>query len=212
MGDAVNSKQKILDVAEKIFAEKGFDGARVSEIAGEAGVNKALIYYYFNSKEDILESLFSTLINDIMDFSINILKKGIRGLDNITEVDMDNFINIILDYMLSKKDILRVAMTESMKTISKQSIIIKIGEKLMSAEIEEMMRIMQKKGVDFSTNMKEQLVFEFFTGTLPILNYVLFKDEIIHNFNMNEGEYREYFIKALKQTHIAYHMNNHLNK
>lgn len=202
MRNAVDSKQKILNAAEKIFAKKGFDGARVSEISSEAGVNKALIYYYFSSKEEILDSLFATLLND----SINLLTNNMSKYDIFNEDNFDEVANIILDYILTKKDILRVAMTESMKTATRQSIIIKIGEMLMSAEIEEMRQSFFEKGMEFPGNIKEILVAEFFTGTLPLLNYVVFEDEFIHHFNMNEEEYREYFIKAIKQTHLAYHL------
>ena len=45
--DVVGSKERILAASEQIFAEVGFDGARVDDIALKAGVNKALIYYYF---------------------------------------------------------------------------------------------------------------------------------------------------------------------
>ncbi|MCL0088711.1 TetR/AcrR family transcriptional regulator [Dehalococcoidia bacterium] len=41
-----NRKQRILDAALEIFASKGFEGARIDEIAKTAGVNKALLYYY----------------------------------------------------------------------------------------------------------------------------------------------------------------------
>ncbi|MTI61140.1 MAG: TetR/AcrR family transcriptional regulator [Firmicutes bacterium] len=202
MGNAVESKQKILNAAEKLFAKKGFDGARVSEIASEAGVNKALIYYYFNSKEDILESLFAILIDDIK----ILLKNSIARFDFYGEDDFDKILNIILDYIISKKDILRVAMTESMKAVSEQSIIIKIGEMLISAEVEEMKQSLLEKGIESSGNIKEVLVVEFFTGTLPVLNYVIFEDEFTHHFNMDEEEFREYFINAFKQTHFAYHL------
>ena len=62
--DSTNSKQRILDAAEQIFAEAGFDGARVDDIASKAGVNKALIYYYFESKDAILDELFEKLMAD----------------------------------------------------------------------------------------------------------------------------------------------------
>lgn len=202
MGNAVESKQKILNVAEKLFAEKGFDGARVSEIASEAGVNKALIYYYFNSKEDILETLFTILIDDFK----NLIKNNMIGINVFSEDNLDIVMNSILDYILTKKDILRVAMVESMKAVSEQSIIIKIGEILISAEIEEVRQSLLEKGIKSPGNIKEILVAEFFTGTLPVLNYVIFEDEFTHHFNMDEKEYREYFIKAFKQTHFAYHL------
>lgn len=57
-GSNLSTKEKILKVSEQVFAEKGFDGARVDEIARKAGVNKALIYYYFDGKDDLLDHLF----------------------------------------------------------------------------------------------------------------------------------------------------------
>lgn len=47
----------ILEVAEQLFAEKGFEGTSVRDIAGKAGVNLAMISYYFGSKEKLMASL-----------------------------------------------------------------------------------------------------------------------------------------------------------
>jgi AcrR family transcriptional regulator len=47
----------ILEVAEDLFAEKGFDGTSVRDIAGQAGVNLAMISYYFGSKEKLMAAL-----------------------------------------------------------------------------------------------------------------------------------------------------------
>ena len=52
-----NKKDHILAVAEELFGEKGFDGTSVRDIAQAAGVNLAMISYYFGSKEKLLESL-----------------------------------------------------------------------------------------------------------------------------------------------------------
>lgn len=61
----LSTAQRILAVAEKIFAEQGLAGARMEEIARAAKVNKALLYYYFRSKEElhrfVLEALLSQL-------------------------------------------------------------------------------------------------------------------------------------------------------
>src|SRR6516225_5792547 len=51
-------RERILDAAVHVFAEKGFYGAKVSEIAREAGVADGTIYLYFKSKDDLLISLF----------------------------------------------------------------------------------------------------------------------------------------------------------
>lgn len=52
-----DKREHILTSAEKLFAEKGFDGTSVRDIAQLAGVNLAMISYYFGSKEKLLESL-----------------------------------------------------------------------------------------------------------------------------------------------------------
>src|SRR6202012_3384108 len=52
-----DKREHILGVAEELFAEKGFDGTSVRDIAQQAGVNLAMISYYFGSKEKLLESL-----------------------------------------------------------------------------------------------------------------------------------------------------------
>lgn len=61
-----NDKQiQILQVAEALFAEKGFDGTSIRDIAKEAKINIAMISYYFGSKEQLLESLIVYRATDI---------------------------------------------------------------------------------------------------------------------------------------------------
>ena len=54
-----NTEQKILVAAEHVFHEKGFDGARMQEIADKAGINKGLLHYYFKTKDSLFEAIFS---------------------------------------------------------------------------------------------------------------------------------------------------------
>jgi AcrR family transcriptional regulator len=53
----VDTRQRILDVALDLFTEQGYDGTSLREIAEQLGITKAAIYYYFESKEDILMAL-----------------------------------------------------------------------------------------------------------------------------------------------------------
>ena len=57
MGNDKDKKEIILLAAKKKFAQKGFHGARMSEIAKEAKVNKALIHYYFENKESLYKEV-----------------------------------------------------------------------------------------------------------------------------------------------------------
>ena len=55
---AVDKRRMILDAAVRVFARQGFHTCRVSDIADEAGVAYGLVYHYFSSKEEILDTLF----------------------------------------------------------------------------------------------------------------------------------------------------------
>jgi AcrR family transcriptional regulator len=55
---AVDKRRVILDAAVRVFARQGFHTCRVSDIADEAGVAYGLVYHYFNSKDEILDTLF----------------------------------------------------------------------------------------------------------------------------------------------------------
>src|SRR6266700_4621535 len=55
--EKADKREQILLVAEQLFAGQGFDGTSVRDIAQQAGVNLAMINYYFGSKEKLLESL-----------------------------------------------------------------------------------------------------------------------------------------------------------
>jgi TetR/AcrR family transcriptional regulator, fatty acid metabolism regulator protein len=51
-------RQRILEAAVRVFADHGYHGARVSDIAADAGVAHGLLYHYFASKEDVLRTIF----------------------------------------------------------------------------------------------------------------------------------------------------------
>ncbi|MDD4149424.1 MAG: TetR/AcrR family transcriptional regulator [Bacteroidales bacterium] len=53
-----NIEDKIMAAAVDEFEEKGFNGARMQQIADKAGINKALVHYYFRSKEKLFEKVF----------------------------------------------------------------------------------------------------------------------------------------------------------
>jgi len=62
----LSSEEKILEAAKKVFHRKGFEGARMQEIADEAGINKALLHYYFRSKEKLFQAVFEAAFSGLM--------------------------------------------------------------------------------------------------------------------------------------------------
>jgi len=57
-GAQVDKRRAILDAAVRVFARQGFHGTRVADIADEAGVAYGLVYHYFKSKDEVLNTLF----------------------------------------------------------------------------------------------------------------------------------------------------------
>jgi AcrR family transcriptional regulator len=60
-----NTEQVIFDAARRVFLSKGLSAARMQEIADEAGINKALLHYYFRSKEKLFEGIFNEVFNQL---------------------------------------------------------------------------------------------------------------------------------------------------
>jgi AcrR family transcriptional regulator len=58
-GESAAKRKLILDAAIRVFADHGYHGARVGDIAGDAGVAHGLLYHYFASKEDVLRTIFT---------------------------------------------------------------------------------------------------------------------------------------------------------
>lgn len=61
-----NTEEKIVQAAEKVFIEKGMAGARMQQIADVAGINKALLHYYYRSKEKLFSIVFKTAIKALI--------------------------------------------------------------------------------------------------------------------------------------------------
>ena len=61
-----DTEQRILDAAHAVFLRRGTAGARMQEIADEAGVNKALLHYYFRSKNRLAEAVFQRVLSRLL--------------------------------------------------------------------------------------------------------------------------------------------------
>ena len=102
------TEMKIIEAATHVFLEKGKEGARMQEISEKAGINKALLHYYFRSKEKLFEKVFYSelrkVLNNILD-SINNTQK----FETFLKTFIDKYINIIAP----RKNLLRFILWES---------------------------------------------------------------------------------------------------
>ncbi len=77
----INSRERLLDTATELFAEKGYAGASVREIVEKAGVSKPVLYYYFKSKE----GLFYAILEWAADVQQNILNEIFEARGTVLE-------------------------------------------------------------------------------------------------------------------------------
>src|SRR5947208_7189406 len=68
-----DTAQRILDAAHAVFVRRGTAGARMQEIAREAGVNQALLHYYFRSKEQLAQAAFARAAAQFMPAVIGVM-------------------------------------------------------------------------------------------------------------------------------------------
>lgn len=92
-----NTEEKILDAAKNVFIKKGMDGARMQEIANEAGINKALLHYYFRSKEKLFDAIFSSIIGFAFPKIGEIMKSDIDFKKKVENV-IDTYIDLLIKH------------------------------------------------------------------------------------------------------------------
>ncbi len=88
------TEARILNAAERVFARVGFDGARTQEVADSAGVTKAMIHYYFDSKERLYRAVLDRIL-----FELIRLVQDVGGEESSRARRLDNFIRGFFDYV-----------------------------------------------------------------------------------------------------------------
>jgi len=92
----INTEEKILKAAKAVFLKKGLDGARMQEIADEAGINKSLLHYYFRTKENLFESVFIDAYQKVIPNIIELMSSELPLFKKI-ELFAINYMNIFYE-------------------------------------------------------------------------------------------------------------------
>jgi AcrR family transcriptional regulator len=82
-----STEDKIVHAARTVFIRKGMDGARMQEIADEAGINKALLHYYFRTKNKLFEKVFLLVFRDVF---------KVLAQANLEETDFEVFLDSLV--------------------------------------------------------------------------------------------------------------------
>jgi AcrR family transcriptional regulator len=106
----VGPVRKVLEAAEQVFAERGFAGARVDDIAARAGMAKSHVYYHFQGKQQMLDQLIALRLGEILARKDALL----AGVEELGPATLAAFVpTAVKELLVPYADFLRVVLLES---------------------------------------------------------------------------------------------------
>lgn len=212
------TKSRIISVAKYHFSEKGFDAARVDEIAKDAGVNKALIYYYFESKEAILDHLIQKLFDDISSLALAFVEEHVVAMIEQGRLDIESdrwrfaseediqsfykaclqYTEKVVDFSLSNRGVVRIVIFESLKHGKHKNALFRLLDMLYNKNESPLYRTIWSRDHDFDYT-PEAVVFKFFFGFFPVFNFAAHFDAYVQSSGLTESEVRDSFMRSYQK-------------
>ena len=93
----VNTEEEILDAAKNVFQSKGMNGARMQEIADKAGINKAMLHYYYRSKQLLFEAVFKSAFS-LLAPQLNAILNDDSSIEDKIKNFTSNYISFIVKH------------------------------------------------------------------------------------------------------------------
>jgi TetR/AcrR family transcriptional regulator len=201
----MNTEEKILDAAKDVFQQKGLTGARMQEIADKAGINKALLHYYYRTKDKLFEKVFELAFSLFVP-KVKEMMSGDAAIFEKIEFFVENYINLLHKHPyipgfviseLNRNPQILVNIFEKNVGLQKNDIIQKL-DKQINDEV--------KKGIlkpisaqNLMTNVVSLCIFPIVAK--PVLKGVLFNndDKEYKVFLDQRKEFvKEYLINSIK--------------
>ncbi|HPH22765.1 MAG TPA: TetR family transcriptional regulator [Chitinophagaceae bacterium] len=157
-----NEKQiQILEEAERLFSEKGFNGTSIREIAQAADINLAMVSYYFGSKNKLLEAIFIYRGNNTQTTLLNL--ESNKALSSLQKID--KLIEHYVDRVIEKNHFYKILSREMVvnSTPEMDSLILGIKKQNLSI-IKQIIAVGQKEG-SFKKNIDIPLLINTLSGT-----------------------------------------------
>jgi TetR/AcrR family transcriptional regulator, fatty acid metabolism regulator protein len=157
-GRQADRRRQLLEAAVKVFAKKGFHAARVGDIAEEAGVAYGLVYHYFDSKEELLETIFRTTWTEMLARVREVEAAGVPASEAVRQVTA-----LLLRTWRRDPDLVRVLVREVTRNQHVQREIEEIAAAM--AALEGIVRRGQESG-EFRPELDARLAAAVFYGAL----------------------------------------------
>ena len=196
MENNFNDKQiKILEVAELLFSEKGFDGTSIRDISKEAKINIAMVSYYFGSKERLLEDL---IIHRTSDLKLQLDHLILENLEPIEKVN--KLIELYINRVNSNRGLYRILHFEF--TSKKRNINHETFSELKKGNLKSLETIIiegQNKGV-----FRKDIIIPLITPTIlgTFFHFQMNRPFFENLLNLNTEALYDNYIKTVLTKHI----------
>ncbi|HEY5750147.1 MAG TPA: TetR/AcrR family transcriptional regulator [Chryseolinea sp.] len=182
----------IKEKAKSLFFQKGFLNATTQEIADEAGVNRALIHYYFRSREQLMDTLLEEAVNEKRAKARAVLSSALPFREKISL-----FIDIVVEYGLKYPYLENFIITETARNPEKVKVLCQTKVKssdLIRKDLEE----------EIASGRLLPITAEHFViNLISLCNYPLLAKTVLQNMHgMSDTAYRK-FLQDRKE--IIYH-------
>lgn len=215
--DNIEAKERIVHAAIQLFSKKGFDATSVTEIAQSANVTKALIYYYFKSKEEILDHLVHSLLDRITSITMDFVHANIVQMiqagrldiepDRLTFASEDDtayflengyqYFEKVLDFALDNRAIIRILMFESLKSSKNHNELFRLMSFSGENDANPFLKTISQADKDFNYSA-DMVMFKFFYTIFPLVNFAVYYDDYKTVSGQTEEELRSTFLRTFK--------------
>jgi TetR/AcrR family fatty acid metabolism transcriptional regulator len=190
-------RRQILDAAVRVFARSGFHGARVGDIAEEAGVAYGLVYHYFKSKEQLLETIFRDTWTQMLARVREVEGSGADASEQVRQVTA-----LLLRTWRRDPDLVRVLVREVTRSPHVQQEIEEITEGMKA--LERIIERGQERG-EFRSQIDPRLGAVVFYGALDeiLTGWVLGQlPDTDEDIAQAESNVVQLLVEGMRETHI----------
>jgi AcrR family transcriptional regulator len=185
----------MLDAAEAEFADKGYDGARIDEVARRAGVNKSHIYYHFDGKEQLLDALVDARLADLLAEKDALL----AGVTEIDERFIERFVHDSVARLLAPRQaFLRIVLMESLKGAGRRTPMFRLVDVVVGDALHRL------AGMGVSPDPAEFATAALYFALLPIVTELLIGPAWAAHRGTDAAEERGRFTALLTEAYTSY--------
>jgi AcrR family transcriptional regulator len=188
---------RILQVAERLFAEKGFDGTSIRDIAAEAGANISMISYYFGSKENLMVEIIRSRISE----SIRLLDEVMADDSLLPVQKIETFVGRFIQNKIEHACFSRILMAEQILKRN-ESFVALLSELRMTLanHLGSLLKLAARKG-HVRKDVDVILLISTLVGTTNSLLYSRDQYKAYHNISGKKADTFEADYNQLIQHH-----------